>query len=558
MTDPRIRTPEDDHAASEPRSPGAVDRGTGVASRTADGVPADAVLTPQHTAGTVSHPATLYDWFARSADEFEDSVVALEVDGEELTYARLRDLAERIAGRLVAAGAGVPPRRVGLMASRSVVSYAGYLAILRAGAAVVVLNPEHPAGRTADIVRAAELDLVLTDTPGNDPAIPQLILEPGELGELAAEPKPDIEYPRATPDDLAYIIFTSGSTGAPKGVPITHRNISANLSHVASRYGIGPGSRLSQAFELTFDGSVHDLFVAWAGGGTLVVPARSQLLSPVKTINALRLTHWFSVPSLIAFASRLGTLKPGSMPTLRWSIFGGEPLTLAAAREWREAAPDSALEVLYGPTELTISCTGYRFPADPADWPETPNGTAPIGNCFPTLDFLLLDEDGKPSDDGELCMRGPQRFPGYLDTANNPGRFVDLDATGRPAEGHWYRTGDHVALKDGLLIHLGRTDQQVKIRGHRIELGEIEAMLREQDGVRDAIVLAVPAPDGEPELEAVVSGPGCAPDALFAGLRDRLPPYMLPRRISVLDLLPLNPNGKIDRRALITELSRSH
>ncbi|GGZ26572.1 amino acid adenylation domain-containing protein [Streptomyces poonensis] len=502
-------------------------------------------------------PGTLYAWFARSADELGDTAVALEIGEESYTYARLRDLAERIAARLAASGAGVPPRRIGLLASRSVLAYAGYLAILRAGATVVPLNPEHPAGRTADIAGAAALDLVLADAPATGLTVPQLVLASDELAALPAGPHPDPDHPRATPDDLAYIIFTSGSTGAPKGVPITHRNVCANIGHLAPRYGIGPGSRLSQTFELTFDASVHDLFVAWAGGGTLVVPARSQLLSPVKTINSLRLTHWFSVPSLITFASRLGTLKPGSMPTLRWSVFGGEPLTLDAAREWHRAAPQSGLEVLYGPTELTISCTGYRFPADPADWPTTPNGTAPIGRCHPTLDFVLLGEDGRPSDSGELCMRGPQRFPGYLDPANNPGRFVGLDGPGRPTEKHWYRTGDRVALHEGQLVHLGRTDHQVKIRGHRIELGEIEAMLREQESVRDAVVLAVPASDGEPELQAVVSGAGCAPDRIFAGLGDRLPPYMLPRRISVRDTLPLNANGKIDRRALLTELTRS-
>ncbi|MGW0823049.1 amino acid adenylation domain-containing protein [Streptomyces sp. NPDC002845] len=499
-------------------------------------------------------PRPLYDWFALSADEFGDCA-ALEVKGEQLTYAELRDLAERLAARLVAAGAGVPPRRVGLLAGRSVTAYAGYLAILRIGAAVVPLNPEHPATRTKGIAEAAELDLLLADAPGDDDfGMPRLVVPPGELAALAAEPQPDMEYPRVGADDLAYIIFTSGSTGTPKGVPITHGNISACLEQVASRYEIGPGSRLSQTFEITFDGSVHDLFVAWAGGGTLVVPALSQLLSPVKTVNNLRLTHWFSVPSLISFASRLGTLKPGSMPTLRWSIFGGEALPLTAAREWQTAAPGSRVEVLYGPTELTISCTAYRFPADPADWPDTPNGTAPIGNAYPTLDILLLDDSGEPSDNGELCVRGPQRFPGYLDPANNPGRFLDLTPGEEIAEGHWYRTGDRVALRDCHLVHLGRTDHQVKLRGHRVELGEIEAMLRQQPGVREAVVLAVPAADGEPELEAVVSGAGSDPDALFARLGERLPPYMLPRRIAVLDELPLNTNGKIDRRALAERL----
>jgi amino acid adenylation domain-containing protein len=508
----------------------------------------------------MSEPRTVYDWFARSAAAHPGET-ALEIAGKRLTYGQLLDHAERLAARLVhAAGA---PRRVGLLASRSVTAYAGYLAILRAGAAVVPLNPEHPASRTAQIAAAAGLDLVLAEDPGAAAGlgVPVQAAGAAELAALAEGPAPDVPHRQAGPDDLAYIIFTSGSTGAPKGVPIRHRNLCAYLEQVAGRYGIGPGSRLSQTFELTFDGSVHDLFVAWAGGGTLVVPERSQLLSPVKTVNNLRLTHWFSVPSLISFASRLGTLTPGSMPTLRWSVFGGEPLTLEAAREWRTAAPHSRLEVLYGPTELTISCTAYRFPDDPADWPHTPNGTAPIGTCYPALDLLLLDEEGRPGDSGELCVRGALRFSGYLDEAHNAGRFLTDDL--RPADGappadrHWYRTGDRVTVRDGHLVHLGRTDHQVKIRGHRIELGEIEAALRQQPGVRDAIAVTVPAADGEPELLAAVSGSGCDPDRLYAALGGRLPPYMMPRRIAALDRLPLNANGKIDRRALLAELGHA-
>jgi amino acid adenylation domain-containing protein len=515
----------------------------------------------------MSNPQTAYAWFARSVAAFGHDCTALEVGGERLTYGELRDLAERLAARLIAANGGDAPRRVGLLASRSVTAYAGYLAILRTGAAIVPLSPEHPPARTADIAKAAGLELALADASGTgvDLGIPLLVAGPEELEAMTSEPLPELSCPEAGPDDVAYIIFTSGSTGTPKGVPILHRNLSAYLGHVASRYDVGPGSRLSQTFDLTFDGSVHDLFVAWASGGTLVVPMRSQLLSPVKTINDLRLTHWFSVPSLIAFASRLGTLAPRSMPTLRWSVFGGEPLPRAAAQEWQAAAPESTLEVLYGPTELTISCTAYRLPRSRADWPTTANGTLPIGTCYPTLDVLLLDENDRPADTGELCIRGPQRFPGYLEPANNIGRFLPFEDSGAVhhstaatplTDQHWYRTGDRATMHDGHLVHLGRTDHQVKIRGHRIELGEIEAMLREQPGIRDAIVLAVQASDGEPELEAAVSGSGCATQQLYSALGDRLPPYMLPRRIVILDELPLNPNGKIDRRALLTELGR--
>ncbi|MGC7100999.1 amino acid adenylation domain-containing protein [Amycolatopsis lurida] len=489
-----------------------------------------------------------YTWFDRSADAF-GHCCALEVGGERLTYGELRELVERLATRLIAT-CGDTPRRVGLLAGRTVAAYAGYLAILRAGATVVPFNPEHPASRIRDVIEAAEIDLVLTDTARADLGALQLVADPSESDGRSSS------YPEVSPDDLAYIIFTSGSTGTPKGVPITHGNLDSYVRQVVSRYDIDTGSRVSGNFDLTFDGSVHDLFAAWASGGTLVVPQRGQLLSPVRTVNTLRLTHWFSVPSLISFAARLGSLVPGSMPTLRWSLFGGEAVGLDAVRQWQAAAPGSRLEVVYGPTELTVYCTAYRLPEDPAEWPDTSNGTVPIGTCFPTLDSLLLDENDTPADSGELCVRGPQCFPGYLDPAHDAGRFLAAAFSGDgEGRGRWYRTGDRVTWRDGVLVFLGRTDHQVKIRGHRIELGEVEAVLRKLPGVRDATVLAVPTEE-HPELAAVVSGVGCVADDLHSALADRLPHYLLPRWITVLDELPLNANGKVDRRALLGALGR--
>ncbi|WP_416966613.1 amino acid adenylation domain-containing protein [Streptomyces sp. 4F14] len=501
----------------------------------------------------MSRPQDLYGRFARAAERYPDET-ALEVAGSKLTYRQLRSAADELAEKIGQV------KRVGLLVSRTLPTYVGWLAVLRAGAAVVPLNPEHPDVRIAEIGRAAGLDLILADAAEEgigSVGVPVVTVAAEEALAWSEPDAPAGPYEAPAPDDAAYIVFTSGSTGRPKGVPIAHRNICAYLDDLAGRYGIGPGSRLSQCFELTFDGSVHDLFVTWTAGGTLVVPRRAQLMSPVRTVNTLRLTHWFSVPSLISFASRLGTLTPGAMPTLEWSVFGGEPLHLDAAREWRAAAPGSRVDVLYGPTEATISCTGHFLPDDPADWPDTPNGTAPIGTPHPSVEAVLLDEDGTPGESGELCVRGALRFAGYLDPAENAGRFLTEDlrpADGPPADGHWYRTGDRVARRDGALVHLGRTDHQVKIRGHRIELGEIEAALRRRPGVRDAAVVAATAADGEPELLAAVTGTDRTPDALYEALGGELPPYMMPRRITVLDELPLNANGKIDRRALLASL----
>jgi amino acid adenylation domain-containing protein len=514
-------------------------------------------------------PRTLYEWFARSADRFGEHT-ALEVGAERLSYRELRRRAEALAARLLAAAPGRPPRRVGLLAGRSVAAYVGYLAVARTGAAVVPLNPDFPAARNAAITAAARLELVVTDpSPGAARAgaelgVPLLAAEPGEQ---APTPQADLPPCPATPDDVAYIIFTSGSTGVPKGVPVLHRNLSAYLTYVLPRYQAGPGSRFSHTFDLTFDASVFDLNVAWGSGSALVVPRRSQLMSPVRLVNEHRLTHWFSVPSVISFAERLGTLTPGSMPTLRWSLFVGEPLSLAAAEAWQAAAPDSTLENLYGPTEVTVSCAEYRLPRGPGDRPRTANGTVPIGTGYPSLEYLLLGEDGTPGTDGELCLRGPQRFPGYLEPADNTGRFLTEGEDGTLhrytgesplTDRHWYRTGDRVAVQEGYLVHMGRVDHQVKIRGYRVELGEIEALLREQAGVRDAVVLAVDGHDGEKDLHAAVTGSCRDTEPIYAALSARLPSYMIPRRITVFDQLPLNVNGKIDRLALADTLRGTH
>ncbi|MEU3854000.1 AMP-binding protein [Streptomyces sp. NPDC029554] len=510
---------------------------------------------------------TLDDWFTPTAAAFPDAI-ALELGDTTLTYHELHALADHVAGRLLDRTSGVRPRRVGLLAARTTVAYAGYLAVHRLGATVVPLGPGTPLARNARVTKAAGLDVILTDGSCDHAALlpaPVLTLTATEPDALAATPPPGPPAFRAGPDDLAYVLFTSGSTGTPKGVPVSHRNVCAYLTHAVAHYGPGPGDRVSQTFDLTFDPSVLDLYAAWGTGATLVPATRADLLRPVRYAATRALTHWNSVPSVVTLAQRLRALRPGCLPGLRRSVFCGEPLTLRQARAWALAAEHSTVDNAYGPTELTITCTGHRLPRDHAAWPRPDNGTVPIGALHPTLEGRLLD--------GELCVRGPQRFAGYLDPADNAGRFLTPD--GAPydsatalTDAHWYRTGDRVSparadsppadgpLPPGtVLVHLGRVDQQVQVHGYRVELGEVEAALRTLPGVLDAVVVALPTPDGSTELAAVHTGMDGTPAAASGpdpreALRELLPPYMVPARVTAVAAIPLTTNGKTDRQAV--------
>ncbi|GGZ96625.1 AMP-binding protein [Streptomyces bluensis] len=491
---------------------------------------------------------TLHSWFTDSVRRDPDQD-ALIVSGQRLSYGQLDAVSRELAARVTAA-TGPRPARVGLLAAGSVAAYAGYLGVLRGGGTVVPLSEDYPAARNRQILELAQLDVVLADE-GKDASLADgtgvPVITVGEddvrraLRTAPAAPADDA----LDPEGVAYILFTSGSTGVPKGVPIRHRNLDAFLRFHLARYRIGPGCRMSQTFGLTFDPSVFDMFVAWGGGATLVVPSRGELVDPVGFVNDHALTHWYSVPSIVSMVRNTGSLAPGSLPTLRRSLFAGEQLTLEQAQVWSAAAPGSTVENLYGPTELAVTVTAYRLPADHSAWPKTSNATVPIGRVYPHLDHRIDPHTG------ELQVRGPQRFGGYLDPADNEGRFHEPgpnpDPT--PSTQAWYRTGDRVAVEDGELVHLGRLDQQVKIMGRRLELGDVESAIRQWGGIDDVVVIAAPGPGGEQWLTAVYSGIPAAPADLRDRLRPHLPIHMLPTRFVHLDALPLNANGKVDRQA---------
>ncbi|HWA36483.1 MAG TPA: amino acid adenylation domain-containing protein [Burkholderiales bacterium] len=523
--------------------------------------------------------STLPGGFLRSLARFPERP-ALQLADQVLNYRQLHERAGVLAGTLLRAVPGNEPPLTAVFGHRSVTAYAGVLAALLRGHGYVPLNPAFPADRTrtmlvhsgcrgviVDASGARELDQVLAGVaPGLTFVLPEhddvsafaarwpvhRFLGARELGGAAAP------VPAADPDAIAYLLYTSGSTGQPKGVMVAHRNVTRFVDVMVERYGITEHDRFSQTFDLTFDLSAFDMFVAWERGACLCCPTQAQKMFPGKYISDCELTVWFSVPSTVALMSRLRMLGPGKYPRLRWSLFCGEALPADLMRAWAAAAPGSVLENLYGPTELTIACTLYRWDAgrSPA---ECEQGIVPIGEPYPGMRVLVADEAQKEvpvGEVGELLMTGPQLSLGYYkDPQRTAAAFVT--PPGRPEV--FYRTGDRVRrpAEGRPLVYLGRIDNQVKIQGYRVELGEIESVLREEAGVELAVAIGWPLnASGADGIVAFVAGHPEDTRELRERVILRLPPYMQPSEIRVVKEWPLNANGKIDRRALRDSLAK--
>ncbi|MFE0176332.1 amino acid adenylation domain-containing protein [Streptomyces sp. NPDC059002] len=493
---------------------------------------------------------TLAGRFLRGLDRSQDRP-ALRADGVTLTYRELHERALLLAGSLLA---GLPEARpaVGVLAGKHPTAYVALLAGLYSGVTVVPLQPAFPAARTRQMIDAAGVGALLAADDTLDALaalretgvqLPTLFPPGGQpMPVIAVDPDSALKTPMPTrPTDRAYVLFTSGSTGRPKGVPVTHANTTHYFHLLDERYDFGPDDVFSQTFDLNFDCGMFDLFCAWGAGAALVVPPQRAYLRMPEFMAEQGLTVWFSTPSAITLIRRMGGLAPGALPSLRWSFFAGEALSCQDAEDWAAAAPDSVIENLYGPTELTVTVAAHRW--QPV---RHLNDMVPIGAVHEGHEVLLLDDSGAPgaTDEGELCIAGPQLTPGYLDPADDAGRFLAHD-------GHrFYRTGDRVRrADDGSWLYLGRTDAQVQVHGVRMELAEVDAAVRTCAGVRDAVTVAVPV-DGTVELAVFHTGEPVPPVGLARHLRQLLPAAVVPRAYHHLDAFPLNSNRKTDRRQL--------
>jgi len=477
--------------------------------------------------------------------------LALAVGGGAYSYGELAGASQRVAGLLGR------PARVGVLASRTLEAYAGVLGTLWAGGAYVPINPKIPDERFIHLLRVTSLDAIVADAAGMErlqgriaELAPPLVLRGADF--LDWDFNPEAAPAVVGEEDLAYIIFTSGTTGVPKGVMIETGSALRMIEVVQRRFEFCPDDRVSQAFELTFDGSVFDMFMPWSAGAALYVVPAEQLMAPGKFIRDNELTIWMSVPSIAVFMQRARMLKPGVFPRLRYALSAGDALPLTVARAWQAAAPNTFVENLYGPTEATVICTGQRL-TDP------PNATAnrgvlAIGHPFEGVEMDVVDSTLNPlacSEPGELVISGRQLARGYLnDPEMTAARFPVLRGK------RWYRTGDLVYRDEsGAFHHLGRIDNQVKVLGNRVELEEVEAHLRAITGTDSVVAIAWPLVNGcASGIVAFLCGSRVDAQAAREAMRQRVPGYMVPQQVLEIDQMPLGTSGKFDRKALLRQL----
>src|SRR5690625_1604434 len=493
----------------------------------------------------------VYSYFEQAVQTWPDRC-ALSIEEDDYTYLQLEAEVDRLLPALLESRS----RFIGLFARKSLPAYAGILSILKAGRAWVPLNPVHPAERNLVISRSAEIETIIVDhthlnelnqylTMCIDPLTVLLPETTREQGKALTKHRKhcllfreDLDLMGSansvTPSEpfrYAYLLFTSGSTGEPKGVPVSHRNLSAFIHTINGMYDFSESDRFSQAFELTFDPSVKCMFAAWSNGATLCcLPSRASFL-PTRFIAEKRITVWISVPSVPRLMKLYRKLKPGMYPYLRYSMFGGEALHVDLAREWSLAAPNSVIDNFYGPTEVTIAISRYRWEPQRTPTPKSLNGIMSIGRIFPGHVYKLLNSDETDhSGSGELLISGNQVVDSYF--RNSRATETQFVCTQVPDRRVWYRTGDLVERDDeGDLFFISRVDDQMKVRGDRIEPGEIVYLVESLTGPETVRILPYPFKSSYPEklilflLESVEH----SDDEIFQFCRRNLLDYMVPQ-----------------------------
>ncbi|MGY2288229.1 non-ribosomal peptide synthase/polyketide synthase [Pseudomonas sp. SDO528_S397] len=492
--------------------------------------------------------------FAAQVAERGDQVAAT-CDGETLTYAALDQRATRLAHALREAGAGTD-QLVALVAPRGLALLTAMIAVFKAGAAMLPLEVNHPPERLREILSLSGAPLLVASEACSgllDQLLSGLDQPPRALCAEACWNTPnDAPLPLAgSPDSLAYVLFTSGSTGTPKGVMIEQRGMLNNIFGKVPALGLSAADRIPQTASVAFDISVWQFLAAPVLGATVHILPDDVAHDPQRLLQVIaeqRLNVLEIVPSLMR---TLLALCPCDLqlPDLRWVLPTGEALPPTVARDWFARFPNIALMNAYGPAECADDVAFQPI----VEAPHAQVSHMPIGQPTANNRLYVLDEALRPVPvgvPGEICVGGVGVGRGYL---HDPQRTAEAFIDHPQLEGRLYRTGDLGRWRaDGVIEYLGRRDQQVKLRGHRIELTEIEHRLAQHPNVREAAVLLRENAAGEAWLVAYWSAHDhtLGDTGLGEHLRAQLPPYMVPAAFECLDRLPLNNNGKVDRKAL--------
>ncbi|MFI9239248.1 amino acid adenylation domain-containing protein [Streptomyces sp. NPDC053079] len=515
-------------------------------------------MSPESRKGASTHePHLAHELVARRAATTPGAVAVVE-GRHEITYAELDRRANRLAHHLRDLGAG-PGSVVGVCLPRTAELVTTLLAVWRAGAGYLPLDPAQPRQRSAWMLGAAGAGIVVTDAGSAavaDGSGARALVLSALADESAAYPA---HAPRGGPgpQDTAYVIFTSGSTGTPKGVVISHEGIANRIAWATGTHHLGAGDRVLHKTAVTFDAHVWEVFAPLVCGASVVLApagAERDAALMLRTVAEQQVTVLQVVPSVLRVLAEEEGWR--HCDRLRLVFSAGEPLQAELAqrvlRRLSEGAapgrPEPEIWNTYGPTECSIDVTAHRF--DPAQT----SGPVPIGRPIPGMRALVADAFGKPvavGTPGELYAGGVGVARGYLGSPElTAERFVP-DPFAKDGS-RLYRTGDKVRWRrDGVLEYLGRIDHQVKINGVRIEPGEVESALSAHPRVSGAVVTAFTGPDGGKRLAGYVIADS---DEILAGLRafllERLPDTHVPAVFLRLDAFPLTVNGKVDRAAL--------
>ncbi|MBV9774656.1 MAG: amino acid adenylation domain-containing protein, partial [Gemmatimonadetes bacterium] len=494
----------------------------------------------------------VHELFAEQAARTPDEAAVVSGD-RVLTYAELDRGANRLAHHLRRRGAG-PDVRVGICVRGTPDLVVGILGILRAGAAYLPLDPEHPAERLAYLLADAAVPLLLTQEglldrfPGHAVGVVCLDRDRAEIDRESAE----APATGVTPEHLCYVTYTSGSTGRAKGVMVPHRAV-VRLVRGADYVQLGPGSRVGQVANPAFDAVTWEVWGPLLNGGSVVGVGRETSLDPRLLAEAVRRERITALFLTTALFNQVAREAPAAFATLEHLLFGGEAVDPGAVLACRESGPPGRLLHVYGPTENTTFSTWYLVGEVARGAATIPIGRAVAGSTVHVLDRWMEPlPAGVP---GELCVGGAGLARGYLSRPElTAEKFVPDPFSGEPGA-RLYRTGDRVRRgPDGTLEFIGRTDAQVKIRGFRIEPGEVEAALLRLDTVREAVVVVREDAPGDRRLVAYLTVPAgmdaSSPAGLRAALKRSLPEYMVPTAFVTLKSLPLTANGKVDRASL--------